>query len=40
MTNAQINPNELSDRKALITGGTKGMGEAIGKRLRKAGQRS
>src|SRR6266576_4745515 len=37
MTNAQINPNELSDRKALVTGGTKGMGEAIGKRLRQAG---
>ena len=37
MTNAQINPNELSDRKALVTGGTKGMGEAIVKWLRKAG---
>ncbi len=37
MTNAQVNPNELSDRRALVTGGTKGMGEAIVKRLRQAG---
>jgi NAD(P)-dependent dehydrogenase (short-subunit alcohol dehydrogenase family) len=37
MTTTQINPNELSDRKALVTGGTKGMGEAIVKRLRQAG---
>jgi NAD(P)-dependent dehydrogenase (short-subunit alcohol dehydrogenase family) len=32
-----INPNELSDRRTLVTGGTKGMGEAIVKRLRQAG---
>jgi len=37
MTNTQINPNELSDKRALVTGGTKGMGEAIVKRLRQAG---
>ncbi len=37
MTNPQINPNELSDRRALVTGGTKGMGEAIVKQLRQAG---
>jgi NAD(P)-dependent dehydrogenase (short-subunit alcohol dehydrogenase family) len=37
MTSARINPNELSDKSALVTGGTKGMGEAIVKRLREAG---
>src|SRR6202521_446889 len=37
MTNPQINPNELSARRALCTGGAKGMGEAIVKRLRQAG---
>jgi NAD(P)-dependent dehydrogenase (short-subunit alcohol dehydrogenase family) len=37
MTNTQINPSELSDKRALVTGGTKGMGEAIVKRLRQAG---
>lgn len=37
MTNIQINPNELSDKRALVTGETKGMGEAIVKRLRQAG---
>jgi NAD(P)-dependent dehydrogenase (short-subunit alcohol dehydrogenase family) len=37
MRNTQINPNELSDKRALVTGGTKGMGEAIVKRLRQAG---
>jgi NAD(P)-dependent dehydrogenase (short-subunit alcohol dehydrogenase family) len=37
MTNPQINPKELSDRRTLVTGGTKGMGEAIVKRLRQAG---
>jgi NAD(P)-dependent dehydrogenase (short-subunit alcohol dehydrogenase family) len=37
MTNPQISPNELSDKRALVTGGTKGMGEAIVKRLRQAG---
>ena len=26
MSSAQINPNELSDKRALVTGGTKGMG--------------
>jgi len=33
MTTIQINPNELSDKRVLVTGGTKGMGEAIVKRL-------
>src|SRR6266446_9617515 len=37
MTNTQINPSELSDKRTLVTGGTKGMGEAIVKRLRQAG---
>jgi NAD(P)-dependent dehydrogenase (short-subunit alcohol dehydrogenase family) len=37
MTTIQNNPNELSDKRALVTGGTKGMGEAIVKRLRLAG---
>jgi NAD(P)-dependent dehydrogenase (short-subunit alcohol dehydrogenase family) len=37
MTNHQISPKELSDLRALVTGGTKGMGEAIVKRLRQAG---
>jgi NAD(P)-dependent dehydrogenase (short-subunit alcohol dehydrogenase family) len=37
MTTIPINPNELSDKRALVTGGTKGMGEAIVKRLRQAG---
>ena len=37
MTNAQIDPNELTHKRALVTGGTKGMGEAIVKRLRQAG---
>lgn len=31
----QINPNELSDRRTLVTGGTTGIGEAIVKRLRQ-----
>src|SRR2546430_9729348 len=37
MTTTQSNSNELSDKSALVTGGTKGMGEAIVKRLRLAG---
>src|SRR5258708_30218068 len=37
MTTIQNNPSELSDKRALVTGGTKGMGEAIVKRLRLAG---
>jgi NAD(P)-dependent dehydrogenase (short-subunit alcohol dehydrogenase family) len=45
MTTIQINPNELSDKRVLVTGGTKGMGEAIlqgrgyanVKRMRQAG---
>jgi NAD(P)-dependent dehydrogenase (short-subunit alcohol dehydrogenase family) len=32
-----VAPNELSEKRALVTGGTKGMGEAIVKRLRLAG---
>ncbi|MEY2536276.1 MAG: hypothetical protein QOG67_16 [Verrucomicrobiota bacterium] len=37
MTSTRNNSNELSDKRALVTGGTKGMGEAIVKRLRLAG---
>jgi NAD(P)-dependent dehydrogenase (short-subunit alcohol dehydrogenase family) len=37
VSSAQINPNELSDKRALVTGGTKGIGEAIVKQLRQAG---
>ena len=37
MTAAENNSNELSNKRALVTGGTKGMGEAIVKRLRLAG---
>lgn len=37
MTTIQINPNELLDQRVLVTGGTKGMGEAIVNRLRQAG---
>jgi len=33
----QIDPNELSGKRVLVTGGTKGIGEAIVKRLRQAG---
>lgn len=36
MTNIQIDNHELSGKKVLVTGGTKGMGEAIVKRLRQA----
>jgi NAD(P)-dependent dehydrogenase (short-subunit alcohol dehydrogenase family) len=37
MTTIQINPNELSDKRVLVTGGTKGMGEAIVNRMKQAG---
>jgi NAD(P)-dependent dehydrogenase (short-subunit alcohol dehydrogenase family) len=37
MSTIQINPNELSDKRVLVTGGTKGMGEAIVNRLRQVG---
>src|SRR6476660_4231808 len=37
MTTIQDDSNELSGRRALVTGGTKGMGEAIVRRLRRAG---
>jgi NAD(P)-dependent dehydrogenase (short-subunit alcohol dehydrogenase family) len=37
MTTIPINPNELSNKRVLVTDGTKGMGEAIVKRLRQAG---
>lgn len=36
-TNILVDSNELSGKRALVTGGTKGIGEAIGKRLRQAG---
>lgn len=36
-TNIEIDPNELSGKRALVTGGTKGIGEAIVKRLRQSG---
>ncbi len=39
ITDIQIDPNELSGKRVLVTGGTKGMGEAIVKRLRQAGAR-
>lgn len=38
-TNVQVDPGELSGKRVLVTGGTKGMGEAIVKRLRQAGAR-
>src|SRR3954470_22151305 len=37
MTPVQNDSNELSGKRALVTGGTKGMGEAIVRRLRRAG---
>jgi NAD(P)-dependent dehydrogenase (short-subunit alcohol dehydrogenase family) len=36
-TNIPIDSNELSGKRVLVTGGTKGVGEAIVKRLRQAG---
>ena len=36
-TDIRIDLNELSDKRVLVTGGTKGIGEAIVKRLRHAG---
>src|SRR5882724_7390597 len=36
-TNIAIDSNELSGKRVVVTGGTKGMGEAIVKRLRQAG---
>jgi NAD(P)-dependent dehydrogenase (short-subunit alcohol dehydrogenase family) len=35
--NTQIDSNELSGKRVLVTGGTKGIGEAIVNRLRQAG---
>ena len=37
MTTIQNDSNELSGKRVLVTGGTKGMGEAIVRRLRRAG---
>jgi NAD(P)-dependent dehydrogenase (short-subunit alcohol dehydrogenase family) len=37
MTTIPDDSNELADKRALVTGGTKGMGEAIVRRLRRAG---
>jgi NAD(P)-dependent dehydrogenase (short-subunit alcohol dehydrogenase family) len=36
-TNIKIDSGELSGKRVFVTGGTKGMGEAIVKRLRQAG---
>src|SRR5258705_1166592 len=38
-TNVQIDPKELSGKKVLVSGGTKGIGEATVKRRRQAGAR-
>lgn len=35
--NTQIDTNELTGKRALVTGGTQGIGEAIVKRLRQSG---
>jgi NAD(P)-dependent dehydrogenase (short-subunit alcohol dehydrogenase family) len=37
MTTIQNDSNQLSGKRALVTGGTKGMGKAIVRRLRRAG---
>src|SRR5690349_10571217 len=37
MTTIQNDSNEFSGKRALVTGGTKGMGEAIVRRLRRSG---
>ncbi len=37
MPTIQINPNELSDKRVLLTGGTKGIGAAIAKHLAAEG---
>jgi NAD(P)-dependent dehydrogenase (short-subunit alcohol dehydrogenase family) len=39
ITDIRIDSSELSGKRVLVTGGTKGMGEAIVKRLRQAGAR-
>ena len=36
-TTIQIDPNELSGKRVLVTGGTQGIGEAVVKRLRQSG---
>jgi NAD(P)-dependent dehydrogenase (short-subunit alcohol dehydrogenase family) len=36
-TTMQVDPNELCGKRVLVTGGTQGIGEAIVKRLRRAG---
>jgi len=36
-TTTPVDPHELSGKRVLVTGGTKGIGEAVVKRLRQAG---